>query len=126
MNKETVLCYTCGKECKDDSPYFTGYGIDKDGNKHCYACCAEQDKKTLLETGELAGYLTKDKENEYKYIFTNFPNSFKLPVYKTRESRNNWGYKRIDFWLKYEGNCYYGRLIGTDNEYCKIKKIKNY
>ena len=27
MSKEIVVCNTCGKECHDDSPYFTGYGI---------------------------------------------------------------------------------------------------
>ena len=43
--KET-LC-DCGHIAVSNG-FSTGYGTDKAGKRHCFACCGENDKKELL------------------------------------------------------------------------------
>lgn len=72
-----AICSKCNKiiEIKHDSFTFTtGYGIDNSNdNIVCYDCCAEEDKRLMIETGKLTLYLTKQNENAYK--ISNWPGS---------------------------------------------------
>lgn len=113
----------CGHIAKSDG-LGTGYGIDKDGNKICYYCCGENDKQELRNTGKLFGYISKNKDG--KFVFTNWPGSFVIPVYSFRYSWHNFAGKngRLDFWLNFEGNTFHGVNIGKSNQCATIKKTK--
>jgi len=113
---EKVLCSVCGKEVIPEE-FSSGYGEDKNGNKICYSCCAELDKKELRENGKLRGYF-------YNNEFTNWPGSFKIPITYYKKSVNNFGAIRTDFWLTWEGNHYYGRHVGNYSNLATIRKIK--
>ena len=113
-------CSVCNKEIiRDPESCGTGYGRDKDNNIICYACCGENDKKTLLETGKLSGYYSK-------LHFTNWPGSFKIKAYYSRSSWHNFAGKdgRTDFWLNFEGKHYHGVQIGHNNECATIRLLK--
>lgn len=47
----------CGHEPSEHSNTTTGYGEDLAGRTYCYACCAERDKKDMIETGRATMYL---------------------------------------------------------------------
>lgn len=90
-----------------------GYGTDKDGNRHCYACCAERDKASMIETGKAMLYLVSpaigrkpwhsasDEENRV----TNWPGS--LPDAKVRTSMATY-LNREHFESTHAGTYYYG------------------
>jgi len=116
----TETCTVCKKEIiREEGGCGTGYAIDNNGNKICYACCGEADKKTLLETGKLSGYYSH-------LVFTNWPGSFKIKAYYSRDSWHNFAGRngRTDFWLNFEGKHYHGVHIGHDNECATIRLLK--
>ena len=121
MKKGDLTKCDCGHMAESDG-FSTGYGIDKDGKKICFACCGEQDKQTLIETGKLSGYFSKDEKGHY---FGNWPGSFKIRVYSVRYSWHNFAGRngRRDFWLTYNGENYHGVNIG-DQECATIKRVK--
>ena len=48
-----IICCDCGQEIKPATGCGTGYGIDKEGRKVCYACCGKRDRASMQETGAL-------------------------------------------------------------------------
>ena len=108
--EQIYICCVCGKEC-------TQYGIDLKGNKFCYDCGATKFREELIEKGIIGGYLTK---KDGKYFFGDWTGKFKVPVSYRTAKRSC----RVDFWFVLEGNSYYGKLQGCDNEYCKVRRIK--
>jgi len=121
--ENNVICSVCGKEItREKDSILTGYGIDKDNNKVCFACCGERDKKDLIETGKMFGYLAKDEQGNY---FGNWPGSFKIRVGYIRKSNHNFAGRngRRDFWFSFNGCNYHGVNIG-DNECARVKRVK--
>jgi hypothetical protein len=106
--EQVYICCFCGKEC-------TQYGRDLQGNKFCYDCGATKFREELIEKGTIGGYLTK---KEGKYFFGDWTGKFKVPVTAKRSCR-------VDFWFVLEGKHYYGKLQGSYNEYCTVRRLKN-
>ena len=47
----------------------TGYGTDKNGKRHCFACCAERDRASMIEHGNgkrLPLYFTSDGNGKHE------------------------------------------------------------
>ena len=109
--KPVYTCSICGKEC-------TVYGTDLDGSAFCYDCGAEKFRSELIKNGTIGGYLTK---KDGRYYFGDWTGKFKVNVYCSRESKRG---SRIDFWFGLEGNSYYGKLQGYNNEYCTVRRTK--
>lgn len=141
---EKTYCSICGAECVPTSfydeektkPINTGYGVDKDGNKVCFACCGEMDKKTLRETGTLRGYLIVPSkplpyqrtgvEDLHGAEFTNWPGSFRVSVDSYgKRSFNNFGAPRTDFWFFWEGRRYHGVNVGDNSQCATVKVVKS-
>ena len=57
MSDEKVFCATCGAECIPEG-CTTGYGQDRKGRKHCFACCADRERASMVETGRAVLYLS--------------------------------------------------------------------
>lgn len=115
--KGTETLCDCGHIAISDG-FTTGFGRDKENKTICFACCGENDKRQLRETGKLSGYFSGGH-------FTNWPGSFKLHVYSVRKSWHNFAGKdgRTDFWGMFEGKEFHGVQIGHFNE-CATIKIK--
>lgn len=43
----TTEILDCGHSPSPHFEFTTGYGVDKDGKKHCYPCCAVTDLNTM-------------------------------------------------------------------------------
>lgn len=50
----------CGHTESPHSVITRGYGTDRQGRKHCYACCHARDLAAMQETGKLDAYLSSD------------------------------------------------------------------
>lgn len=133
----------CGHPPSPHSDFTTGYGVDASGRKHCYACCADNDRASMAETGRATLYLTEDtpstaagmidwaQARDVHWIggrrvtlaVTNWPGSLRLNVMRARESRNNWGARRIDVWFRCDGREWYGVNVG-DNQILHCRRVK--
>lgn len=115
---ETTTVCDCGHVAVSNG-FSTGYGVDKDNKKICFACCGEGDKDTLIKTGKLSGYFN-GKE------FLNWPGTFRISVSYIRKSWHNFAGKdgRTDFWLFYNGQKYHGVQIGHNNDCATIRRTK--
>lgn len=55
----TIACAQCSKPITPEpGSCGTGYGIDRQDRKVCYACCAENDRAEMIATGRMGLYLT--------------------------------------------------------------------
>jgi hypothetical protein len=96
----------------------TGYGIDKDGNKVCYQCCAESDRAYMVDNGKITLYLTEKG-------VTNWPGTLVFPVFGVpRKSRNNFGAKRLDAWFVGPDRHIWHAVNIGDNEIARCKRTK--
>lgn len=94
-----------------------GYGVNQDGRKACYDCCAVQDKQAMVKDGRYTLYL--DTKNN---VVTNWPATLKFPVTTSRKSWHNMAGSRWDFWFNGpDGFVWHGYTIGdwTQIAHCK-------
>lgn len=119
---EIVNCSTCGTACIPNG-LTTGYGLDADGNKHCYACCAERDRKSMSETGRATLYLQHLANESFKV--TNWPGSLTFLPFRARIGRHNIARKRYDVWFNdSEGHTWHGVTYGDDTQICHCRRSK--
>jgi len=109
-------CAKCGEEIIQHG-VGTGYAVNSQKEIICYKCCGSIDAEELRTTGKLYGYFTGD-------FFTNWPGSLSIPVKGKSVSRNNFGARRTDFWLTWEGHSYHGMQVGDFSECAFIKVLK--
>lgn len=120
--RERVTCDTCGAECvpTDCTP---GYGTDANGKRHCFVCCATEDKRVMRETGRHDGlYLSRGPSG---WTVSNWPGSLVLPVCAVHESHGRgFGgeYPRVDAWFHFDGQHWYARSLG-DMTLCRARRI---
>lgn len=83
----------CGHKPSPHGPMTTGYGIASDGKRHCYACCAERERESMIQTGKACLYLCKSDSGSWQ--ITDWPGQmiFK-PLYGVSTGRHNWAGKR--------------------------------
>lgn len=118
------VCSLCGKEILSDG-FGTGYGLDKNDNKICYACCAIQDKEYMIEYGRMTLYF-----DDKKKVITNWPGtlSFNTPVVWSGE-HNWWNCKQLYArFIGPDGKVWSGRMVDsgwTQLMNCKRTKLTN-
>jgi hypothetical protein len=118
---EKSYCHICGKECISDG-CGTGYGIDKNNNKVCYSCCAEQDKKDMIQNKKTVLYLSK--ENDNKWYIVNWPSSLKIPVRNKRTGRHNIAGTQTTAYFCFNGFWWIGKQYGNFSDICYCKQLK--
>lgn len=108
----------CGHAPSPHSDLTTGYGTDRDGKTHCYACCAETDRKAMIETGRATLYLT-GKE------LTNWPGSLRFPAGYVRKGRHNIARVRYDAWFTGpDGKPWHAVQYGDSTQIAHCKRVK--
>lgn len=122
-----TFCKQCGTKCVPNGCN-TGYGIDKDGCKICFACCGKNDLETMRKTGvgdSLPLYLTK-KDSGHLSV-GNWSGTLSFPVTFSRLSKTNMGLKRTDVWFLVDNHLWHGVHVGdyTDIVHCKRRKSKS-
>lgn len=130
MSEHRFTCANCGEEKVHVNPGGcggTGYGIDNDGNKVCYACCGERDRNDMIATGRAVLYLTAATGATgawRNYVVSNWPGTLNIPVAWSRSGSHNWACSRKDVWFagpdgyEWHGVCY------GDSQLCRCRRTK--
>ena len=81
----------------------TGYGINADGKRIGYACCADNDRAAMIADGRATLYLTHGKRDSgvIDWRVTNWPGSLTIPVSHVKLSprAGGFGADRTDAWF---------------------------
>lgn len=117
-------CDRCGSLCIPDG-LSTGYGISKDGTKHCFKCCALEDGESLdrLAPGETLHFYLRKKPGESCKV-TNWPGTFEVTCDYDIEGRHNIAGTRTDIGFTYHGRKFYGTRYGKHSEIVHVKVRK--
>lgn len=113
-----MKCSVCGKEIQQDG-IFSGYGI-LNGEKVCYQCCGELDKKALdnLNFGDKIILYFNGKQ------ITNFPATLKITPTRVETKNHNLSGTVNYVWFKFHNKNFLGRQYGKNSELCYIKRLK--
>lgn len=126
-----IICHDCGKVIEKPDKFFTGYGIDKDGNKVCYECCGKRDRKELFEAkpgDKFIMYLTEEKDattGATIYYVTNWPGSLKIRLWaKPQKGRHNIARTRYDVYFQQNYKNFHGVQYGDNTQILHVKCTK--
>lgn len=119
----TYICSKCKKEKSIVSAGGgTGYGINRQGRKVCYQCCAEVDRAQMDKTGRAVLYLSHSSGNAGEV--TNWPGTMRFSVF-VKEGRHNIAGKRYDVTFKdHAGRRWHGVTYGNDTQLCHCRRLK--
>lgn len=123
---KTEIC-DCGHPPSKCESFTTGYGTDSNGKTACYACCAENDIRHMVETGKTVLYLTIENEftGHAKAEVTNWPGSLRFPVGYVRRGRHNIAGTRADVWFTGpDGKNWHGVMYGDMTQLCHCRRVK--
>jgi hypothetical protein len=135
--KSKFYCDYCKQEITQYHYDFTsGYGVDKDGKKCCYTCCANWDKEDMIQHGNAMLYLDVGNQPErnkgriylQNWTISNWPSSLKFENVIGWTGRHNWGL-RVYFarFIGPDGKVWSGRTIGDNTQifHCYRTKLKS-
>lgn len=96
----------------------TGYGRTASGDRHCFACCAEQDRAEMIETGRHPClYLTRGEVR-------NWPGSLRFAVTETRRNprAGGFGSQRTDAWFRGPDGHMWHAINRGDNDIARCRR----
>ena len=118
MKGENMEILDCGHPESEHSEFTRGYGTTADGKRHCYTCCADQDRSAMVRDGKIVLYLTEKG-------VTNWPGSLVFPVVHKRKGRHNMAGTRYDVWFTGpEGRNWHGVQYGENTQLCHCRRVK--
>lgn len=102
MTNTTLL--DCGHPVSPHSSFTTGYAVDDEGKRHCYKCCADRDRASMVEHGDskrLPLYLIKrsNPDGTHAWYVSNWPGSLEYRCYYYRIGCHNIAGNRYDVWF---------------------------
>lgn len=146
MVKPEIL--ECGHPESPHSDITRGYGTNKDGKRHCYACCAEHDKADMIATGRATLYLCgvdvppegserggmasqgpsmipSQRPKVRRWYVKNWPGSLSFPVRHMRKGRHNMARSRYDVWFTGpDGTEWHGVQYGENTQILHCRRVK--
>jgi hypothetical protein len=112
----------CGHEPSKHSSFTTGYGIDSDGRKLCYDCCAERERQAMIDTGKAYLYLSTDDSGQY--VVTDWSGHLRFPTHAS-VGRHNIAGTRYDSWFRGPDNfIWWGVTYGDNTQLHHCKRTK--
>jgi len=116
------VCVDCGQEICHVDRLTTGYGIDRAGNKVCYACCGKRDSVDMSATGRAVLYLTEGPEGAF---VSNWPGTLKYHVQYKRVGTHNLAGRRVDVWFTDSaGRKWHGVNYGHNSQLCHCRRLR--
>lgn len=83
---DSPVLLDCGHPESPHEDFTRGYGTDAKGQKHCYECCASNDRAEMIRTGTITFYLGGGSDGK-PYTVSNWPGSLSFPAYGVRSTR---------------------------------------
>lgn len=128
----------CGHPESEHSSITRGYGTMPNGDRHCYACCANTDRADMIATGRATLYLTsRDRKEGDKYEgpsdpngkvweATNWPGSLRFRVGHPRKGRHNMARVRYDVWFAGpDGKSWHGAQFGDNTQILHCRRVNS-
>lgn len=130
MNEMTLTKITdesildCGHKPSPHSDCTTGYGMIK-GKTHCFECCAEIDRKQMLEDGKATLYLTSSGAGLFSDgAVSNWPGTLKFNC-RVKKGRHNIARIRYDAWfVGPNGESWHGVQYGENTQIIHCRRLK--
>lgn len=135
----------CGHPESPHRDFTRGYGTWENGDRFCYACCAERDRKDMIETGRATLYLVeriekrplqnagyyglaeKDSTVDVKtYYVTNWPGSleFKARHIDYKKYGGGFGSQRTDAWFTGPDGKAWHAVNRGDSQIARCRRLK--
>lgn len=118
---ETFTCY----ECRETKPVLTdggtGYGIDDQDRKICYACCGKRDAAAMDRDGRISLYWDDNGR------IANWPGTLTFTAHTIRKHRHNWhhvGQVTIAYFRDAKGALWSGRHAGGNTQIMHCRRLK--
>jgi hypothetical protein len=118
-------CDRCGIDLTTyQTPCTTGYAIDGNGKRICFACCGVLDEDQMIACGRALLYLTLGHGQE-RLKLTNWPSSLVFGVADMRTGRHNLTGKRYDVWFHGpDGYMWHGVQFGDNTQICHCRRTR--
>lgn len=118
----------CGHPATPQAPdsCTAGYGRDDTGARYCFACCAERDRRDMIETGRAVLYLIGNAENGW--AVTNWPGTLRFLPFRVRLHRHGGGFgsQRTDAWFTGpDGASWHAINRGDHSQIARCRRIKS-
>lgn len=114
------ICDQCQKEKMPDSELSTGYGTNKEGKKICFECIGKNDLEEMTNAKRGQKFTLYLCNSEV----SNWPGSFKSPIYGLSKGRHNIARYRYDFYFNVGKNKFHGVQFGDNTQIAHCKAIK--
>jgi hypothetical protein len=116
-------CDLCGAECIPEG-CTTGYGMQANGTKICFLCCAVADALTMEATGKATFYLTLGRDGQHRV--SNWPGTLNFKPHCVRKGRHNIARTRYDVYFRCNGAEWHGIKYGENTQivHCKRTKVR--
>ena len=127
MQTEKVFCATCGAECVPEG-CTTGYGQDRDGRAHCFACCAERERESMIATGKAVLYLTVESAatGGPAWKIKDWPGRLAFSCNAMRDGKHNIARTRKDAWFHGpDGFLWHGVQYGENTQIIHCRRTRH-
>jgi hypothetical protein len=120
---ETTELLDCGHAPSAHESFTNGYGITADGKRHCYECCADADRASMIETGCATLYLVGSATGSE---VTNWPGSLRFQCHYTRHSKRGGGFgsQRTDAWFTGPDGKVWHAINRGDMDVAQCRRLK--
>lgn len=129
---DTFTCKICRLEKPVQTNGGTGYAVDNQGQKVCYACCAYVDRQEMVKEGRIVLYLTCEPAYFVKHplgrktrgTVSNWPGTLTFNCH-TRTGKHNIAGIRYDCWFTGpDGYEWYGVGYGENSQIVRCQRTK--
>jgi len=111
--QEVTHCIECKNICED-------FGLNRSGESICYPCCGKLDNVEMKNSNIYTLYVSSANEKEA----SNWPGSFRIPIYHSHVGYHNMSGKRRDYWLCFDGSIWHGFNCSKDSELVNFRRTK--
>jgi hypothetical protein len=119
--KTSFICDQCHSTIVNTDSHTTGYGINKENQKICFACCGANDKRDLINLPfgkKMQLYFDGKKITNWSGSLQIYPNNIKY-------GKHNFCKSRTDVYFKVNGNNFHGVQMGDYNQILHINSYKS-
>ena len=130
----------CGHPESPHSDFTRGYGTNDKGERHCYACCAANDRAAMIETGRATLYLVSRPNAApatvgsgmrarapVHWFVMNWPGSLEFNCFPTvRKSSRGGGFgsQRTDAWFAGPDGYIWHAVNRGDSQIARCRRTK--
>jgi hypothetical protein len=117
----TIELLECGHPESEHPDFTRGYGVDNEGHRSCYECCAKRDRQQMHDEGRIALYLDRSAG---KWTVSNWPGSLKITPSYVKRGRHNIAGSRYDVWFRFERRNWHGVTYGEMTQICHCRAVR--